>query len=189
MPGTDDTLRDTLKRVAVTLKAADIAFALGGGYAAWARGGPEPEHDVDFLLAEPDVDRALDALTDAGLTAERPPEDWLVKVYDGEDQDNMVDLIHHPSGRTVTREMLARAEQIDVDSVLMPVLSATDILATKMHALDEHYCDFSKLLPVARALREQVDWDAIRRETDGSPFAEAFLLLTDRLGVTPSAVT
>ena len=43
-------------------------------------------------------------------------------------------------------------------SVQMPVLPATDIVVTKLMALDEHYCDFARLLPVARALREQVDW-------------------------------
>ena len=30
----------TLKRVAATLRDEEIPFALGGGLAAWARGGP-----------------------------------------------------------------------------------------------------------------------------------------------------
>jgi hypothetical protein len=168
----------------VILKDADIPFALGGGYAAWARGGPEPEHDVDFMLPEEDIERALHRLTQAGLRAEDPPEDWLVKVFDGEE---MVDLIHHPTGRPVTRAMIEQADEIDVDSVVMPVLSATEILVTKLLALTEHYCDYAKLLPAARALREQVDWSAVRRETADSAFAEAFLVLADRLGITGAA--
>jgi hypothetical protein len=68
----------------------------------------------------------------------------------------------------------------------MPVLAATDVLASKMNALTEHECDYSKLLPVSRALREQVDWDRLRQDTSGNDFAVAFLFLLDRLGITPT---
>ena len=75
-------------------------------------------------------------------------------------------------------------------SVHMPVLTATDILVTKLMALDEHYCDFSRMLPVARALREQVDWALVRREVECNDFAVVFLQLLDRLEIVaaPSAV-
>ena len=59
--GVDDeqaSLREALKRVAVTLKQAEVPFALAGGYAAWARGGPEPDHDVDFVVTEADAEPA-----------------------------------------------------------------------------------------------------------------------------------
>lgn len=36
---------------------------------------------------------------------------------------------------------------------------------------------------VVRPLREQIDWDRVRKETAGSPYAEAFLVLLDRLDV------
>jgi hypothetical protein len=68
-------------------------------------------------------------------------------------------------------------------SVHMPVLEATDIVVTKLMTLDEHYCDYGRLLPVARALREQVDWDRVRREVAGNDFAAVFLVLLDRLGI------
>ena len=72
---------------------------------------------------------------------------------------------------------------LPVLSVHMPVLTATDIVASKLHALEEHYCDFGRLLPVARALREQVDWAAVRREVADNDFAAVFLLLLERLGI------
>lgn len=171
-----------MKRVATTLKAAGVPFALTGGYASWARGGPEPVHDVDFVLVEEDMPRALQALADAGLRVEHPPEDWLEKVYDG---DALVDLIFRPADRPVTREQLARAEELRVDSVLMPVQPATDILASKLLALSEHFCDLARLFPHARALREQVDWPALRRDVEHWPFARAFLALCDDLGIPP----
>lgn len=178
----DEALRGALKRVATTLKAADVPFALTGGYASWARGGPEPVHDADFVLVEEDIPRAVAALADAGLRVEHPPEDWLEKVYDG---DCMVDLIFRPADRPVTRAQLARADELRVDSVLMPVLPATDLLASKLLALSEHFCDLGRLFPHARALREQVDWPALRDDVAQWPFARAFLTLCDDLGIPP----
>lgn len=67
----------------------------------WARGGPEPQHDVDFVLTPEDIPRAIDVLERAGMQIVQPPEDWLVKVYDGE---YLIDLIHHPVGRPVVRQ-------------------------------------------------------------------------------------
>lgn len=175
----------TLKRVAGVLKDADVPFALGGGFAVYARGGPASRHDVDFFLRAADVERALSALTEAGFEAERPPEDWLVKIWDG---DRLVDLIFRPSEREVTDEILARAEDMSVQALVMPVLSATDLMVTKLLVLNEHYCDLTTVLPLARAVREQVDWEQVRADTKHNPFAEAFLLLVERLGVAPPAV-
>jgi hypothetical protein len=45
-------------------------------------GGPETDHDVDFLVRPGDADAALDALAGAGLRPERPPEGWLHKTWD-----------------------------------------------------------------------------------------------------------
>jgi hypothetical protein len=182
----DQELRAALKRVATTLKAAGVSFALAGGYASWARGGPEPVHDADFVLVEEDVPRALQALAHAGLRVEHPPEDWLEKVYDG---DALVDLIFRPADRPVTREQLADADELRVDSVLMPVQPATEILASKMLALSEHSCDLARLFPHARALREQVDWPVLRREVAHWPFARAFLELCDDLDIPPKEET
>ncbi len=176
----DRPMRESLKRVAVALKQAGIPFALGGGYAGWARGGPEPEHDVDFLLQEEHTDQALHVLRDAGLRVDRPPEDWLVKVYDGE---VLVDLVFRPAQRPVTPEILERATEVEVDSVAMPVLSATDLMLTKLLVLNEHYCDFSKIYPHVRALREQVDWETVRESVSGSPFARAFLTTCEEIGI------
>jgi hypothetical protein len=177
-------LVETLKRAAVALKRARVPFALGGGYAAYARGGPASENDVDFLLREEDAETALAALEQAGLRPERPTEDWLLKAYDG---DRLVDLIWRMAGRPVDDDLLARAEELDVCSVHMPVAGATDLVIGKLLAMTGHYCDFTAPLAVARSLREQVDWALVRRATADSPYAEAFLLLGERLAVLPPA--
>ncbi|SHN48042.1 nucleotidyltransferase family protein [Cryptosporangium aurantiacum] len=182
MSGDPDALIVTMKRVASTLKAADIPFALAGGFAVYARGGPASTHDVDFLIRPSDVQSAVGACVEAGLRSEHPPEDWLVKVYDG---DCLVDLIFRPSEREVTFDMLERAEELPVEAVRMPVLSATDLLLNKLLAFTEHYCDLATVLPLGRALREQIDWNLVHDATAHSPYAEAFLLAAERLGIAP----
>jgi hypothetical protein len=178
----DKTMRTALKRVASTLKAAEVPFALSGGYASWARGGPEPQHDVDFVLTQDDVPQALTVLADAGLRVEHPPEDWLEKVYDG---DVLIDLIHRPTERPVTRQQLADADELNVDGLLLPVLPATDLLASKLLALTEHSCDYASLFPHARALREQLDWPRLRDTVAESPYARGFLTVCADLGIAP----
>jgi len=52
-----EVLLDALKRVSAILREEDIEFLLGGGMAAWARGGPPTEHDIDFVIREADAER------------------------------------------------------------------------------------------------------------------------------------
>jgi hypothetical protein len=75
------------------------------------------------------------------------------------------------------------ADELEVISVQMPVLSATEVVVQKMLALDEHYCDFGPMIGVVRALREQVDFDRVRKETAESDFAAALIFLLERLEV------
>jgi aminoglycoside-2''-adenylyltransferase len=178
----DEGLATTLKRVASALKAADIPFALGGSFAVYAHGGHSSDHDVDFLLREQDKDQALAELAKVGFRTEQPPEDWLVKVYD---EDRMVDLIYRPVESPVTDETLLDTEQISVEAIFMPVISASQLMIHKLLSYSQHHCDFATGLPVARSLREQIDWTRVRRETIKSPYAEAFLVLLDRLDIVP----
>ncbi len=185
-PSDRDEIRDLLKRTGVALKQADVPFALCGGYAAWVRGAPEPDHDADFLVPQADAGRAAEVLADAGLEVVHPAEDWLVKVVQGQ---SFVDVLWRTCGVPVETDLVERAEVLPVLSVQMPVLAATDIVVTKLMALDEHYCDFARMLPVARALREQVDWDRVRAGVADNDFAVVFLLLLDRLGVVAQPVS
>lgn len=181
-PSDRDEIRELLKRVGVALKQADVPFALCGGYAAYVRGAPEPDHDADFLVPAEEAERVAKVLADEGLEVLHPPEDWLLKVVEG---GSFVDVLWRACGRPARTDLIERAEVRPVLSVQLPVLVATDILVTKLMTLDEHYCDFAHLLPVARALREQVDWPSVAREVAGNDFAVVFLELLDRLGIVP----
>jgi hypothetical protein len=175
-------LRDALKNAAAALKAHGPAFALAGSYALWANGGPEPVHDVDFVVAEVDTEAAALTLEKAGFHIERTPEDWLFKAC--VNGNFVVDVIHRLNGTPVKPETIASADELDVLAIRMPVLSPTHVIIEKLNSLNEHHCDFAALLPAARAVRERVDWKRVRTETAGNDFAVAFLVLVDRLGIT-----
>jgi predicted nucleotidyltransferase len=179
-----DAMVTTLKKAAAALRDGDVPFALGGGLAAWVRGGPESDHDLDLMLKPEDADRALAVLTEAGMRPERPPEAWLYKAWDS--NGVMVDLIFEPVGLPITDETFERAEEIEVEAVAMKVMSLEDVLVTKLLALDEQALDYRSLLQMARPVREQVDWDDVRARTAGSPYAAAFFTLVERLGVVES---
>jgi hypothetical protein len=180
-----DALLETMKKAAGALRAADIPFALAGGLAVWARGGPRTEHDVDFLVRPADAERALQVLVDAGMRGERPPEGWLLKAWD---DGTMIDLIYEPRGGPVDDAWFDRAEELDVYATTMPVASLGDVLVTKLLALNEQNLDYSGVLEMARSVREQIDWDYVRERTAGSPYAAAFLTLLEELNVVSGAV-
>jgi predicted nucleotidyltransferase len=175
-----DRFLASLKKVAGILRENEIPFLLGGGLAAWARGGPESGHDLDLMLKQPDAERALEALEEAGLQTERPPEGWLYKAYDG---DLMIDLIFEPSGQPIDDEVFARAEELNVSAVPMQVISLEDLFVTKLSSLHEHELDYDGVVQMARPVREQVDWDDVRRRTADSPYAAAFFTLIEELGI------
>lgn len=96
----------TLKRAVAALRGADVPFAVAGGLAGWARGGPLGDDVVDVVVLPCDAARAVAALERAGMAPDDPPEEWLVKAHDG---DVTVDVTLRPTGLEVTPELLARA--------------------------------------------------------------------------------
>jgi hypothetical protein len=176
-------LEATLKKAAAALRGAGVPFLLGGSLASWARGGPESRHDLDLMIKRADAERALAALTEAGLRAEHPPEEWLVKAWDG---DVLVDLIFSPKGLEIDDEVLARGDEMSVLSMQMRVMAIEDVLITKLMAITEQHLRFDGPLAIARSLREQVDWPQVRAATAGSPFARAFFVMAEGLGIVPA---
>ncbi|CAM5633176.1 nucleotidyltransferase family protein [Streptomyces fumanus] len=171
------------KQVGALLKKTGLPFALAGSVAVYAHGGTQNlQHDVDFCIRPQDADAVAGALAEAGLTVYTPPEDWLLKATClGQQVDLIFELAHEP----VSTELLDRAEELSVDSVLMPVLSPTDLLGGLLAAFSEHHCDFGAVLPIARTLREKIDWDALRRARGDEPMPAAFFYILERLEIVP----
>jgi nucleotidyltransferase DUF2204 len=180
-----EELTDSLKRSVATLDAAGVPYLLGGGLGCWARGGPPSSNDIDLMIKPEDAERAQEALAAAGMRPETPPEQWLLKAWDGE---ILVDLIFEPSGMRIDEEAIARGEEMSVAAMQIRVMDLGDILATKLLALDEHSADYRDLILITRSLREQIDWEELRERTAPSPFAAAFFTLADGLEIAPLPV-
>jgi hypothetical protein len=175
-------LTDSLKRSIAALERQEIPYVLGGGLGCWARGGPPSSNDIDLMLKPEDAERAQEALAEAGMRPETPPEQWLRKAWDG---DILIDLIYEPSGMRVDDEVIARGEEMSVEAMQIRVMDLDDLLTTKLLALDEHSADYRDLILITRSLREQIDWDELRERTAESPFARAFFALADGLEISP----
>jgi len=177
-------LTDSLKRSIAALERQEIPYVLGGGLGCWARGGPPSSNDIDLMLKPEDAERAQEALAEAGMRPETPPEQWLRKAWDG---DILIDLIYEPSGMVVDDEVIARGEEMSVEAMQIRVMDLDDILATKLLAIDEHSADYRDLILITRSLREQIDWEQLRERTVSSPFARAFFALANGLEISPGA--
>lgn len=178
-------LIDALKRSVAALDAASVPYLLGGGLGCWARGGPPSSNDIDLMVKPEYAERAQAALAEAGMRPENPPEQWLLKAWDG---DILVDLIFEPSGMRIDDEAIARGEMMSVEAMQTRVMDLGDILATKLLALDEHSADYRDLILITRSLREQIGWDDLRERTAASPFAAAFFTLAEGLEIIPLSV-
>jgi hypothetical protein len=181
-PDPFDAIGEALRCAVATLRDASIPFVLGGSLAVWARGGPVTHNDLDLMVKPCDAEEALRTLTETGMRPERPPEEWLFKLWRG---DVMIDLIFKPAGLEMTDEVIERADVISVLAVATPVMAIEDVLATKLNALGEHALDYRSTLAIARSVREQIDWPRLRALTRGSPFAKAFFTLVEELGIAP----
>ncbi|MDQ3587539.1 MAG: nucleotidyltransferase family protein [Actinomycetota bacterium] len=177
---TPEELEATLKRSVAALEAAGIPYLLGGSLASWARGGPQTRNDLDLMILPGDAERALKVLEEAGMRPEKPPEEWLFKAWDG---NVLVDLIFGPVGLPLGEEVFQRGERLRVLGMNVQVMSIEDVMTTKLLAIDEHAIRYESLLEIARALREQIDWPAVRARTAHSPFSRPFFLLLEELEI------
>jgi predicted nucleotidyltransferase len=175
-----DELAAAMMTVAAALRDAEVPYLLAGSWAVWARGGPAHHTDLDFVVHERDAGRAMQAIVDAGLDECDTPEEWLRKAQSGNVE---VDLIFNPAGLTVDDDALARGDDIEVNGMTFRVMSIDDVMTTKLFAFKEHYLDYEDILEMARTLREQIDWDELRRRCVGYPYAQPFFTLVEELGV------
>ena len=168
-------------QVAAALRDAGIDYLLAGSFAAWARGGPAHNTDLDFVVRPEDLERAVEVLEQAGLEERPTPEEWLRKLWDGE---VMVDLIHNPAGLDVGDDVFERADDIEVSGMTFRVMAIDDVMTTKLFAFKEHFLDYEAVLEMARMLREQIDWAELRRRCEGYAYAKPFFTLAEELGLT-----
>lgn len=183
-PSERRVMRDALQRAATVLTDAPVRWALAGGYALYAFGASEPTHDIDIVVPSASAAVTAKRLADAGFDIEQPGEGWLFKAwwqYDSEPA--LIDVIHELSGEPVDDGLIGRAVIRRVLATSMPVLPPDVVFGAKLEVLDERNCDFAPLIAIARAVREHLDWPALRRRFHSQPFASALLDLLATLDI------
>jgi hypothetical protein len=91
------------------------------------------------------------------------------------DHGVLVNLVPRPDADG----LFTRASWMRIGPTSAYVLSGTDLMIESLMVLNARKLDFAELLQVARALREQINWSSVRKLTNKSPYARAFLGLLE----------
>lgn len=149
------------RRVLDVLDDAGVAYLVGGGLAVNAHTGIWRESkDVDVFMEEHEVDRALDALEDAGLGVETVYREWLSRTFDGQ---VFVDVIHHNANGLVPvgADWFDRASVVDVLGRHRAVVGPEDLVGSKIYVVARNRCDVVDIVHVLRAKGAGLDWDLL----------------------------
>ena len=167
-----------LRETVDVLKTSGIPHAFMGGLASAALGRPRWTHDIDVFVKKEDARRALDALESKGYATQETDPDWLFKALK---DDVLVDVIFRSSGKIfMDDDMVARAQQVDIDGFRVPVISPEDLVVIKALVHKEraprHWFDALALLR-----RDDLDWDyLVRRAVQYDPGRVLSLLIYAR---------
>ena len=94
----------------------------------------------------------------------------------------MVDIIFEPWG-PVDDAMFERAEETRRPCGDDEGHGARRRDGHEAPLLREHEVDYESVLEIARALREQIDWDEVWRRTSHSPYARTLFYLAEEPGI------
>lgn len=161
-----------IRRAVGAMEAADIHYALIGGFAMALRGVQRATMDLDFILMLEDMQKTDFILRECGY--ERIFHSENVSHYTSENHEwGRIDILHAFRGPTLG--MLKRAESLPVlDGLSIKVVQVEDIVGLKVQAI------------VNNPAREAHDWADIRMilaaaGEQGTPID--WLLLADYLSI------
>jgi len=155
-----------IRRVVGALEAADIHYALIGGFAMALRGVQRATMDLDFILMLEDMAKADEILRTAGY--ERIFHSSNVSQYQSPDRDwGRIDILHAFRGPTLG--MLKRAEALTVlDDLTIRVVQLEDIIGLKVQAVVNNparetrdWVDIRMILEAAKEQGTAIDWTLV----------------------------
>lgn len=135
-----------------------IDFILCGGIAVSAYGRTRETTDVDFLVREQDVDRALESLGEIGFKIKRTDTRWLFQAFKG---STKVDLIFEAMGMVrLTPEVKEHASDIEMGGFKYKIIAPEDLLVMKAHSLsEERFKDLYDAFSILKGVDGQLDWE------------------------------
>jgi len=148
------------------LLAADVPFAVSGGFAFHHQTGIwRTTKDLDLVLPPDSVPRAFEVLVREGFETYVQDPVWLAKARRGE---YFVDLITGVGNATLTVEQswIDRAQEDQVLGMRCKVLSAEEMIASKLFVTRRERFDGADTAHLLRACAASLDWDRLRELTE-----------------------
>lgn len=145
------------------LKARNVPFVLGGGFAQAAFTGRwRNTKDIDFYVLPRDVPVAKEALSEAGF------EDYFTKVpydrawiYRSTRADVIVDIIWAMANQRaqVDSLFLERATPVSLRGEELMLIPMEDFLWCKMYVIQRDRCDWADVINVLYSNAPRLDWE------------------------------
>ena len=140
------------------LNQKQVPYVVSGAFALHQHTGISRDtKDLDLFLPAEHVQRALDALQEAGFETEVADPVWLAKAHRG---DFFVDLITGMSNGAVTVEQswIDRSTPCNIFGVDSRVLGAEELIASKMFVTRRERFDGADICHVIYGTRGKLDW-------------------------------
>jgi hypothetical protein len=161
--------RDTntfYRRTLHVLSDAHIPFLVGGSHAYLQYTGiVRNTKDFDLFLRRSDLDRALDALRDAGYRTEIAFPHWLAKASESGDH---VDLVFS-SGNGICRvddDWFTHALEAEVLGMPVKIAPIEEFLWQKAFVMERERFDGADVMHLMRHCAEMIDWDRLLARFD-----------------------
>jgi len=165
----EDPGRDTntfYRRTLHVLSDAHIPFLVGGSHAYLQYTGiVRDTKDFDLFVQRADVDRALEALRDAGYRTEITFPHWLAKAWQHGDH---VDLVFS-SGNGICRvddDWFSHAIEADVLGMPVKIAPIEEFLWQKAFVMERERFDGADVMHLIRHRADSIDWDRLLARFD-----------------------
>jgi len=170
------TYRDAIH----ALKAADIQFLLGGGFAlATYIGRWRNTKDIDFYIVASDRDKAVEALTKAGFEDyfSRLPYDrkW---IYRSTRDGVIVDIIWAMANQRAQtdHQWFERAHAANVRGEALRIVPMEEFLWCKLYIMQRDHCDWTDVFNLVYAVGRELDWEhLLERLEEDRPLLKGLL--------------
>jgi hypothetical protein len=148
------------------LLQANVPFAISGGFAFHHHTGIwRTTKDLDLVTPPDAVPRAFEILVQEGFETYVQDPVWLAKARRG---DYFVDLITGVGNATLAVEQswIERAREAEVLGIRCKVLSAEEMIASKLFVTRRERFDGADIAHLLKACARSLDWGRLRKLTE-----------------------
>ena len=149
------------RRTLHILADAQVAFLVGGSHAFLHYTGiVRDTKDLDIFVRRADVERALEALREAGYRTEITFPHWLAKAMHGED---FIDIVFSSGNGVAVIDDACFTNAVEAQVLNMPVklMPVEELLWQKSYIMERERYDGSDIAHLLRACVDSLHWDRL----------------------------